>query len=284
MAQNKTSLIRALRLTDAISLVVGTVIGTGVFFKTAIMTQQLGRPTLVMLAWLAAGLLTMAGALAYAELGAMFPHAGGDYVYLSKAYGEAPAFLYGWMQFAVAGAGGMAAISTGFAIFVSALVPMGSAWMHKTFHVLGQEINWQLGWTQLVAVGGIVFFSVINCFGAALGGRVQSLLTVVKLLGIAVIVVGILLLSKGASWSHLSEGAGSTTLSGIPAFGAAMMAALCSGVIDTRSPSNAWNVSRGDRNARVSLCFAMTWIRRSGKISSSRLTTMVLCQLGDEAT
>src|SRR5215471_4208568 len=140
MAHNKPSLLRALTLTDAISLVVGSVIGTGVFLKTAVMSQQLGRPSLVMLAWLAAGLLSSAGALAYAELGSMFPHAGGEYVYLGKAYGEAPAFLYGWMQFAVAGAGGMAGISTGFAIFLSALIPMGAPWLQKSFHLIGQEI------------------------------------------------------------------------------------------------------------------------------------------------
>src|SRR5262249_24838724 len=186
MAQNKSSLLRALTLTDAISLVVGTVIGTGVFLKTAIMTQQLGRPSLVMLAWLAAGLLTLAGALAYAELGAMFPHAGGDYVYIRKAYGEAPAFLYGWMQFAVAGAGGVAGIGARFAMFLSALIQMGNPWVARTFHLLGQEIHWQLGWTQVVAVGAIAFFSVINCLGVALGGKVQTLLTIVKLLGIAI--------------------------------------------------------------------------------------------------
>lgn len=93
MTETKHSLLRALTLTDAIALVVGTVIGTGVFLKTAVMTQQLGSPTLVLLAWLAAGLLSLTGALAYAELGAMFPHAGGEYVYLCKAFGDAPAFL-----------------------------------------------------------------------------------------------------------------------------------------------------------------------------------------------
>ena len=226
MAEHKTSLLRALTLTDAISLVVGTVIGTGVFLKTAVMTQQLGRPSLVMLAWLAAGLLSLAGALAYAELGAMFPHAGGEYVYLGKAYGEAPAFLYGWMQFAVAGAGGMAGISVGFAIFLSAVVPMGGAWVTRTFHLLGQEIHWQFGVTQLVAVGAIVFFTVVNCLGVALGGRVQSFLTLVKLLGIAVIVVGVFVLSSDGSWTHLTPTAGTSQLGGISAFGAAMMAAL----------------------------------------------------------
>jgi len=226
LTESQTSLLRALTLTDATALVVGTVIGTGVFLKTAVMTQQLGSPTLVLLAWIAAGLLSLAGALAYAELGAMFPHAGGEYVYLGKAFGEAPAFLYGWMQFAVAGPGGIAGISIGFAIFLSALIPMQDAWVERTFHLLGQEVNWQLGITQLVAVAAIVLFSVINCLGVALGGRVQAFLTGAKLLGIAVIVAGVFLLSPGASWSHLATVVDTPQWGGISAFGAAMMAAL----------------------------------------------------------
>jgi basic amino acid/polyamine antiporter, APA family len=186
----------------------------------------LGSPTLVLLAWLAAGLLSLAGALAYAELGAMFPQAGGEYVYLGKAFGEAPAFLYGWMQFAVAGAGGIAALGTGFAIFLSALVPMPGPWVERSFQLLGQEVHWQLGLTQLVAVAAIVLFSVINCLGVALGGRVQAFLTGAKLLGIAVIVAGVVFLSTGASWSHLATVVETPQWGGISAFGAAMMAAL----------------------------------------------------------
>src|SRR2546421_6907624 len=226
MAEPKQSLLRALTLTDAIAVVVGTVIGTGVFLKTAVMTQQLGSPVLVLLAWLAAGLLSLAGALAYAELGALFPHAGGEYVYLGKAFGDAPAFLYGWMQFAVAGAGGIAGLSVGFAIFLSALIPLGSAWVERTFHLFGQEVHWQFGLPQVVAVAAIVLLSAINCIGVAAGGRVQSLLTAAKLLGIAVIVAGVFFFSRSAGWSHLATVGGTTPLGGVQAFGAAMMAAL----------------------------------------------------------
>ncbi|MDT5293937.1 MAG: basic amino acid/polyamine antiporter, family [Acidobacteriota bacterium] len=226
MIETKSTLVRALTLTDATSLVVGTVIGTGVFLKTAVMTQQLGTPTLVLLAWLAAGLLSLAGALTYAELGAMFPQAGGEYVYLGEAYGDAPAFLYGWMQFAVAATGGIAAISTGFAIFLSALIPMGGAWVERTFHVFGQELHWQFGLQQVVAVAAIVLFSAVNCVGVGVGGRVQSVLTGAKILGIAAIVVGVFFLSGSADWSHLATPHGTPRWSGTQAFGAAMLAAL----------------------------------------------------------
>src|SRR5919202_6142705 len=155
MSETKNSLLRGLTLTDSVALVVGTVIGTGVFLKSAVMAQQLGTPALVLLAWLAAGLLSLAGALTYAELGAMFPRAGGEYVYLGKAYGDGAAFLYGWMQVAVAATGGIAGIATGFAIFLSALVPFGGAWFGHNFQLFGQEVHWQLGMTQVVAVAAI---------------------------------------------------------------------------------------------------------------------------------
>ncbi|HKQ05948.1 MAG TPA: amino acid permease [Blastocatellia bacterium] len=257
MAETKPSLLRALTLTDAIALVVGTVIGTGVFLKTAVMTQQLGSPGLVLLAWLAAGLLSLAGALAYAELGAMYPHAGGEYVYLGKAFGDAPAFLYGWMQFAVAGAGGIAGLSTGFAIFLSALIPLGGAWAERTFHLFGQEVHWQFGLSQVVAVAAIVLLSAINCIGVAVGGRVQAVLTAAKLLGIAVIVVGVFFFSRNAGWSHLATSGGTSAVGGVSAFGAAMMAALWAYNGWYLLPVVAGEVQRPQRNVPRGLIFGM---------------------------
>lgn len=253
MAETKHSLLRALTLTDAIALVVGTVIGTGVFLKTAVMTQQLGSPTLVLLAWLAAGLLSLAGALAYAELGAMFPQAGGEYVYLGKAFGDTSAFLYGWMQFAVAGAGGIAALSVGFTIFLSALIPLGGAWVERTFRLFGQDVHWQFGLPQVVAVATIVLLSAINCVGVAVGSRVQALLTGAKLLGIAIIVAGVFFFSPGASWSHLGTPGGTPQLGGVQAFGAAMMAALWAYNGWYVLPIVAGEVQRPERNVPLGL-------------------------------
>ncbi|HVQ31891.1 MAG TPA: amino acid permease, partial [Vicinamibacteria bacterium] len=119
MAEDKHQLIRGLTLTDTTALVVGTVIGSGVFLKTAVMAQQVGTPTLVLAAWVAAGLLSLAGALTYAELGAMLPNAGGEYVYLRHSYGEASAFLFGWQRFVVAGSASIASLASGFAIFLA---------------------------------------------------------------------------------------------------------------------------------------------------------------------
>ena len=126
-------LVRGLKLTGAISLVVGTVIGTGIFLKTTVMTQQVGSPEIVLLVWIAAGLLSLAGALTYAELGGMLPKAGGDYVYLRAAYGDLPAFLFGWMRFAVGATGSIAALAAGFAIFFTALFGLNAPWYKTSF-------------------------------------------------------------------------------------------------------------------------------------------------------
>ena len=231
MPREETGLVRSLTLADTTALVVGTVIGTGVFLKTSVMAQDVGTPGLVLAAWVAAGLLSLAGALTYAELGAMLPEAGGEYVYLRRSYGEAAAFAFGWMRFFVAGSGSIAILGTGFAIFLSAFVPLTAVWLESRLTLLGQEVLWQLGAKQLVAVAAIVFFSAINCMAVAWGGRVQSLLTVLKLAGIAVVVGGVFLLSRSASWSHLASpvGAGSASATagfGTAAFGTAMLAAL----------------------------------------------------------
>jgi len=226
MPREETGLVRSLTLADTTALVVGTVIGTGVFLKTAVMAQDVGSPGLVLAAWVAAGLLSLAGALTYAELGAMLPHAGGEYVYLHRSYGEAAAFAFGWMRFFVAGSGSIAILGTGFAIFLSAFVPLDGVWVESKYALLGQAIHWQLGTKQVVAVAAIVLFSAVNCLAVAYGGRLQSILTVLKLAGIAVVVGGVFVLSPTASWSHLASPPGAAVASGAAAFGTAMLAAL----------------------------------------------------------
>ena len=224
MNRRPDQLVRGLTLADTTALVVGTVIGTGVFLKSAIMAQDAGSPVLVLTAWVAAGLLSLAGALSYAELGAMLPHAGGEYVYLRRSYGELAAFLFGWMRFVVAGSGSIAILGVGFATFLSALVPMPS-WTHATYTLMGQTMHWQFGVTQLVAIAAIAFFAVVNCLTVVVGGRVQTALTILKVGGIAVVVFGIAFLSRTADWSHLAAAPGRHD-GGTGAFGLAMLAAL----------------------------------------------------------
>jgi APA family basic amino acid/polyamine antiporter len=226
MPRDEPALVRSLTRADTTALVVGTVIGTGVFLKTAVMAQDTGSPAFVLAAWVAAGVLSLAGALTYAELGAMLPQAGGEYVYLRRSYGEAAAFAFGWMRFFVGGSGSIAILGTGFAIFLSAFVPLGGVWLESRFTLLGRDLVWQLGPRQLLACAAILFFSAVNCLAVAFGGKVQSLLTVLKLAGIAVVVFGVFLLSGTGSWSHLAAPPGAAGGVGAAAFGTAMLAAL----------------------------------------------------------
>jgi basic amino acid/polyamine antiporter, APA family len=202
------------------------VIGSGVFLKTAVMTQEVGTPTLVLAAWVAAGLLSLAGALAYAELGAMMPNAGGEYVYLRRSYGDAAAFLFGWQRFIVAGSASIASLGSGFAIFLAAFLPLNAVWAERKLSLLGQSLVWQFGPRQVVAVGAIFVLSVVNCLAVAFGGKVQSALTVLKIAGIGFVVLGIFFFSGSADWSHLASAAGARAWSGWALFGTAMLAAL----------------------------------------------------------
>jgi len=225
-APQARELARALSLRDAIALVL-TVIGTGVFLKTATMAQLVGSPNRVLLAWVAAGLLSLAGALTYAELGAMMPEAGGEYVFLREAYGDLPAFLFGWSSVMLIASGGLAAVSTALASFLASFVPLDAVWITHDFHLLGQVVHWRLGIQQLVAVAVILLFAGVNSRGIETGGRVQWVATIAKLGGIAVIVLGAFLFSRMGSWEHLK---GPVTAriapAGVGAFGAAMIAAL----------------------------------------------------------
>ena len=169
---------------------------------------------------LVAGLLSLAGALTYAELGAMMPHAGGEYLYVQAAYGNEAAFLNGWMRFVV-GSAGISALGVGFATFLSAVVPMPAVWAQRTVHLLGREINWQIGEREAVAVVAILLFGALNCAGVGFGGRLQSVLTAAKVLGIAVIVFGAFLFSRSGSAAHFRTPASAPHWAGLQAFGAA---------------------------------------------------------------
>src|SRR4051812_46600961 len=117
----QTGLVRGLTLAGALAVVVGTMIGTGVFLKARIMTCNVETPAMVLTVWVAAGLLSLAGALTYAELAALMPEAGGEYVYIREAYGPSWSFLYGWTQFIIVYTASAAAKAVAFALFLNVL-------------------------------------------------------------------------------------------------------------------------------------------------------------------
>jgi APA family basic amino acid/polyamine antiporter len=122
LAAARTELTRGVGAWGAMAVNVANMIGTGVFLKTRVMTCNVGSAKTVLMVWLAAGLLSLAGTFSYSEIAAMMPEAGGDYVYLRRAYGKVAGFLYGWMTFAVAKAGSQAALAVGLAIFMNVAV------------------------------------------------------------------------------------------------------------------------------------------------------------------
>ena len=250
-------LVRALSLRDAIALVL-SVIGTGIFLKTAPMAQLVDSPSRVLLAWLAAGLLSLAGALTYAELGAMLPEAGGDYVFLREAYGNLVAFLFGWTNLVLIATGSVAAVSTALASFLASFVPLDAVWVTRDVNLLGQVIHWRLGIQQLVAVAVILLFSAINAKGVAAGARVQWIATVAKLGGIAIIVFGAFVLSKSGSWDHLRAPAtAGVSGGGMTAFGAAMLAALWAYQGWSNVSMVAGEIEKPERNVPRALIYGM---------------------------
>ena len=205
-----TPLRRALGPWHAASLVVGTIIGTGVFLKTAVMAQLGGSPLWVLAAWAVAGALSLAGALTYAELGAMHPEAGGEYVYLREGWGRFFAFLYGWTRFWIGTPGSIAAYAVGAATFASG-----------AFDVRALAIG-PLSGATVIALDVIAVFTALNCMNVGAGGRLNTALTALKVGIIVALAAGALLAPRG-DWGHLAEGG---SFPGGSAFGAMVLAAL----------------------------------------------------------
>lgn len=235
---NKVTLIRGLGLIAAISIIIGNVIGTGVFLKARVMTCNVGSPTWVLIAWIAAGLLSLAGALTYAELSAMKPEAGGEYVFLRDAYGRLSSFLYGWMLIFVGKTGAQASVAVVFAIGLNDFL---DGKLRQT--LIKQDIfgySYELTSLQIIAVMMIVIFTTINCASVAFSGRIATALTFVKIGLIAFVGIGAFVWVTGGTFSNFSlmntggvcEGVaesvkyGSPGYSFIAGFGAAMLGAL----------------------------------------------------------
>jgi basic amino acid/polyamine antiporter, APA family len=215
---------RDLNLVHATSLVVGVIIGTGIFLKAASMAQAVGTPALVLAAWVAAGVVAILGALCFAELGGLLPHAGGEYVYLRTAYGEVPGFLFACNAFVLGGAA-VAAYGAAVAIFVSDIHRFDARGYAHTLHLFGAAWQLEFGVRQLIAVAVIAVFALINCLGVMLGGRVQTVLTATKVAAVLAVAAGVFFFGDTHDWSNLQAPAGQAS-GGLAGFGGAMFAAL----------------------------------------------------------
>jgi APA family basic amino acid/polyamine antiporter len=181
---------------DTAFLVVGAVIGSGIFLTPGLIAARLPSPGLLLIVWLAGGLVALCGALSFGELGAMYPRAGGQYVYLREAYGPAAAFLFGWGFFGFIMCGGLAALAVGFAEFFGSFVPALSMGTRIVgFSAFG--LSYTLSAGQVVAAVSIVLLTFLNSFGIRAGVAVQNLLTVFRIGAVlALVVLGVLFGSK----------------------------------------------------------------------------------------
>lgn len=179
-------LVRGIGLWGATLLVIGSVIGSGIFLTTGNMVQVLPSTTLVLAAWVAGGLLAMAGGLTYAEMGSMFPRSGGLYVFLSEAYGAVWGFLFGWACLLVILTGSVATVAVGFAEYFSYFFPsLGTDRVLVTFAMPWGP--WSISAGQLVAAGSIAVITAINYVGVRSGNVANTLLTVAKVAALVVL-------------------------------------------------------------------------------------------------
>ncbi|MFN3323814.1 MAG: APC family permease [Bryobacteraceae bacterium] len=220
----QVDLKRVLGVWSAIAIVVGTVIGSGIFLVPKTMILRVGSPEMVFFVWIFGGLLSLAGALTYAELAAAMPQAGGEYVYLREAYGPFWGFLYGWTQMWVAKSGSIAALATGFFYYLANFRPELESVLHTIHLPIGPEGGpLEIRYGQVLAMGVILFLGFVNYFGVRVGGGVQVGTTILKLALIgALIVIG--LGSGQGSVDNFS--AGIPAPGGIAGFFAALVAAL----------------------------------------------------------
>ena len=179
--------LRRLGLMDTTFLVIGAVVGSGIYMTPGIIAAGLPSPGHLLAVWLAGGLITLCGALSFAELGAMFPQAGGQYIYLREAYGAGAAFLFGWAFFGFIMCGGLAALAVAFAEFLGSFLPALST-SRVLFRLDLRGLPYSLSAGQVVAAGSIVVLTALNSFGIRSGAIVQNILTVFRLGTVAALV------------------------------------------------------------------------------------------------
>jgi APA family basic amino acid/polyamine antiporter len=215
-------LVRGLGRWDATFLTIGSVIGTGIFITTADIARVLPHQGMILVVWAMAGLLTLAGALSYAELGALYPRAGGMYHYLKEAYGHLWGFLYGWASFLIIMSGGIAALAVAFGEYLGSFLPWFSTGnILFSLPVLGW--TWSVSGGQVAAVLAILVLTVVNYTGLREGAGVQNFLTVFRI-GSIMVFVGLAFLVEAPATVSVTGSLPEVNL--LAAVGVAMIAAL----------------------------------------------------------
>ena len=210
--------VKAIGLYDATMIVVGSMIGSGIFIVAADISRQTGSAGGLLLTWILTGCLTIAAALAYGELAAMFPHAGGQYVYLREAFSPLWGFLYGWTLFLVIQTGTIAAVAIGFARYLGVLFPAISpkTWIIPPIN-FSSKFAISLSVQQLVGVLMIIFLTYLNTRGVKLGKWIQNIFTSAKMLALLGLILICVFVGRNAAaiadnFSHLWAIRGAQTI------------------------------------------------------------------------
>lgn len=233
---------RELGLLDGTMLVVGSMIGSGIFIVSSDIARQVGSAGWLTFIWIISGLITMIAAVSYGELSAMFPKAGGQYVYLREAYGKLIAFLYGWSFFSVIQTGTIAAVGVGFSKFAAYLYPPVS-----DENILFQINDFKLNAAQIVSIITIVFLTYLNSRGVKNSKMMQTVLTIIKILSLfGLIVFGFLLAAKAevwdANWTVMWSTKSYVKDSGtwLPISGVALISGISAAMVGSLFSSDAW--------------------------------------------
>jgi APA family basic amino acid/polyamine antiporter len=194
-------LLKKLNLYDATLLVIGSVIGSGIFLTSGIIAESLPSVGWILFVWVFGAVLSLFGGLTFAELGAMIPEAGGQYVYLREAYGPLVGFIYGWTSFLIIQTGGIAALAVGFAEYSAYFIPVFSL----NNYVLNLD-GFTVSTGQLLAVFSIGLFTLVNYFGIRSGSFVQNFFTILKLIAIGILVIaGLVMVINSGTLPSTSE-------------------------------------------------------------------------------
>ncbi len=233
---------RELGLLDGTMLVVGSMIGSGIFIVSSDMVRQVGSAGWLIAIWILTGLITVIAAVSYGELSAMFPKAGGQYVYLKEAYGKLTAFLYGWSFFAVIQTGTIAAVGVAFSKFLAYLYePVSDE------NILFELGAFQLNAAQIVSIITIIFLTYVNSRGVKNSKIMQTILTIIKILSLlGLIIFGFLLAAKAevwdANWANAWQSqALQKDKSWMPISGTALISGISAAIVGSLFSSDAWN-------------------------------------------
>ncbi|MGZ5478835.1 MAG: APC family permease [Candidatus Aminicenantales bacterium] len=236
---------REMSLFDAMMIVMGAMIGSGIFIVSADIARTVGSPGLLLLVWLITGVVTVIGALSYGELAGMMPHAGGLYVYLREAYGPLIGFLYGWTTFLVIQTGTIAAVGVAFAKFTGLIIP----WFSEK-HVLIQILGLKITAAQVLAIASIIVLTYLNMRGVRTGKTIQGVFTVTKTVALSgLILLGFIVGANAvavkanlaafwkASWTHMAAG---QVVSVEPLTGLMILAAIGAAMVGSLFASDEW--------------------------------------------